>query len=179
MSAMNQIETIKDILSQMDKTSLLEYWNDFCEKQGCTDEIIFENTEDNINHEYSGSVMDALCAAANGHYSVRDEFFILDGYRQLESFGKADIEDYVDFDRLADFAMQYGCAEISEVWYDDMVESFIYFYNEKMKNVDYLDYFESDDYDLVYNYDLVMGDWDDICYEIAEERKEKKNNPED
>lgn len=154
---MDRKESIINILEQFENETLIKYWNEYASEM-CLDDYIYGNDSYTIE-ELFGDIDSALRAAFYGSYRYPDEYFILNGYGNLESFDSYDAKSYIDFGLLADYIMDNGCREISEVWYWDIIADFIEYANGKFNDRE----FTEEDTD---GFDLVTEDWDDIIEEI-------------
>ena len=165
---MNQKESIMGILESMEKETVINLWNKYCERYN-PDGFIMENEEYWLTLMFS-DVMSALRASQYGDYRITDRYFRLDGNGNLESFGITDAMDYIDLDYLVGFIINNGCDEIGEVWYEDMISDFIEFYNSKYPTLP-LDFYNDEDWDFIEPYDLICDDWGYIADEIFDTKK--------
>ena len=162
---------IVSILKEMDNDVLLRFWNEYCNECNM-DDYVYDNDEYTLNDMFQ-SVDEALRAACYGNYNYQDEYFVINAYGNLDSFTEYGISEHVDFDSLADYIMDNGCYEISEVWYDDVEGDFVDYFNNKFEDV------EISVEDIPYGSDLVTEDWDKVSEEILENLKGEDQEEED
>lgn len=154
---MDRKESIINILGQFQKETLIKYWNEYANEE-CPEDYIHENDSNTIK-ELFGDIDSILRAVFYGSYRYPDEYFIIDGYGNLVSFDSYGAISYIDFSLLADYIMENGCRETSEVWYEDIIDDFIDYAYGKFDDRE----FTEEDVD---GFDLVTEDWDDIIEEI-------------
>ena len=157
--ARNQKDSIIGLLQNFENDILIKYWNEYCNSVG-NDENIYSNDEWTVNEMFSNPY-EALRACYYGEYNYTDYYFIIDCYGNLVSFGDSDVHSHINFDDLADYFIENGCNEITEVWYEDMICDFINYACEKTGN-------DFDEDCIPDGTDLVTEDWDNIIEEMSE-----------
>ena len=172
----NRKESIVAILHAMETEKLIEVWNNYCSEENMED-YIYDNDEYAYQDLFGGSgngIDEALRAAFYGDFRYSDEYVVLNVYGNLVSFDEYDAESHIDFDTLAEFIMDNGCDEITEVWYEDIYADFVDWFNETQNmniNVDE----DTDFYNSVKTWNLVTDEWEDIAKDVLEDMKENNN----
>ena len=151
---MGQIKSIASILKEFDTDKLRDLWNTYCNEENPED-YIYYNDEYAINEMFNGNPYEAIRATQYGKYSFTDEYFIVNTYGNLTSFGDSDIASHINFDDLAEYVKGHGCDEINEVWFEDIEYDFINYVNDKMGSKLDVDAIPEDA-------NLVTDDWDGI-----------------
>ena len=151
---MGQIKSIASILKEFDTDKLRDLWNTYCNEENYED-YIYYNDEYAINEMFNGNPYEAIRATQYGKYSFTDEYFIVNTYGNLTSFGDSDIASHINFDGLAEYVKDHGCDEINEVWLEDIEYDFINYVNDKMGSKLDVDVIPED-------VNLVTDDWDGI-----------------
>lgn len=159
--ARDRQKAIIEILKAFEAETLIRTWNTYCSDENM-DDYIWDNDEYDLNEMFH-SADEALRAACYGDYHYSHEYFVINGYGNLESFDKYDTEKYIDFSSLSEYIMDNGCHEISEVWLEDLMEDFMDYANEKFEDKTF------NEEDIPADADLVTDDWDDIIEEMTEE----------
>ena len=157
---MGQIKSIASILKEFDTDKLRDLWNTYCNEENPED-YIYYNDEYAINEMFNGNPYEAVRATQYGKYSFTDEYFIVNTYGNLTSFGDSDIASHIDFDTLAEYVKDHGCDEINEVWLEDIEYDFINYVNDKMGSKLDVDAIPED-------VNLVTDDWDGIIEDYFE-----------
>ena len=157
---MSQIKSIASILKELDSNILFNLWNTYCNEESPED-YIYYNDEYAINEMFNGNPYEAIRATQYGKYSFTDEYFIVNTYGNLTSFGDSDIASHIDFDTLAEYVKDHGCDEINEVWLEDIEYDFINYVNDKMSSKLDVDAIPED-------VNLVTDDWDGIIEDYFE-----------
>ena len=166
--AQKKFDIIVSLLKEFEVDILVNLWNEYCNESN-PDDYIYENEESTLNEMFS-SVDEALRAAYYGEYRYGDEYIMFNAYGNLVSFPdyKDDVLEHIDISSLADYVIENGCSELSEVWYEDIEEGFVDYANEKFNDRT----FTVDD--IPYGTDLVTEDWDDVIEEIIDETSEEE-----
>lgn len=154
---MNRKESIVNILEEFENEILINYWNEYA-NEACPDDYIYGNDSYTIEELFS-DIDSVLRAVFYGNYRYPDDYFIINAYGNLVSFDSYDAKSHIDFDLLADYIMENGCREISEVWYEDIIADFIDYAYEKVDDREFTE-------EEVDGFDLVTEDWDDVIEEI-------------
>lgn len=166
--ARDRKKAIIALLKAFETETLIQWWNNYCTECNM-DDYIWGNDENNLNEMFN-KADEALRAACYGDYRYSDEYYIINAYGNLQSFDGYDAEKYVDFDVLADYIMENGCYEITEVWMEDLIEDFLDYASENSER----ELTEDDYYELIDgNYSLVTDDWDTILNELNEKEDEE------
>ena len=98
-------EEIIEKLEGLTTMKLIILWNEYCEDNCLSDDVIYENNEYNLDNVFS-SIDDALRAAHYGEYDYSDNYFKLDAYGNLESMNFP--KDYIDIDALAEYIVEHN-----------------------------------------------------------------------
>jgi len=157
---MDQIKSIASILKEFDSDKLRDIWNKYCNEEN-PDDYIYYNDEYAINEMFNDNPYEAIRATQYGEYSFTDEYFVVNAYGNLTSFGDSDIASHIDFNVLAEYVKDNGCDEIVEVWYEDIEYDFINYVNEKMNSKLDVDAIPEE-------VNLVTDDWDGIIEDYFE-----------
>lgn len=161
-------KSIITALENLDSSTLISVWNEYCSEHGDMDDYIYDNDEYTLNEMFQ-TIDEALRAVCFGEYRYNDEYFIFNGYGNLESFDRYNVGEHIYLSDLADFIVDYGCDELSED--DDIMEGitedFLYYANGKFNDVD----FTEDD--IPYGTDLIDEDWDEVVEDMREEFLDK------
>ena len=165
--AQKKLDIIVSLLKEFEVDILINLWNEYCNESN-PDDYIYENEEYTLNEMFS-SVDDALRAAFYGDYRYGDDYVMYNAYGNLVSFSDymSEILEHIDISSLADYVIENGCSELSEVWYEAIEEGFVDYANEKFNDRT----FTVDD--IPYGTDLVTEDWDDVIEEIIDETSEE------
>ena len=153
-------KAIISILKNIEGNTLVNIWNNYCREENM-DDYIYENEDSELNMLFDGNIGDALRAACYGEYQYTDPYVIINAYGNLTSFTDYDVPQHIDFDTLADYIMDNGCDEISEVWMEDLTYDFVQWFNDTHNP----EITEETDFSP---YNLVTEDWDDIADDIFE-----------
>lgn len=186
---MDKIQAIIDIIKNNWSTDeIVDAWNLRCDENNYMDDRI----------EYMDTFDELFCGlkpseiAEKGYkrdFRTGDDFFVFNGYGNLESF--SDVEDYSRFsyEELAEYLAENGDSLISDVDKDELLEFFIY---------EYFDHYDFDQIKCVIEtymenntFDLLKDNWDDLNEDIlnyieeaglgsnAEEEDDEDNDDED
>ena len=157
---MDQIKSIASVLEEFDTDKLRDLWNTYCNEENPED-YIYYNDEYAINEMYEGNPYEAIRATQYGEYSYTDEYFVVNTYGNLTSFGVSELNQHINFDDLAEYVKDHGCDEINEVWLEDIEYDFINYVNDKMNSKLDVDAIPED-------VNLVTDDWDGIIEDYFE-----------
>ena len=157
---MDQFKSIASILKEFDTDKLRDLWNTYCNEENPED-YIYYNDEYAINEMYEGNPYEAIRATQYGEYSYTDEYFVVNTYGNLTSFGVSELNQHINFDDLAEYVKDHGCDEINEVWLEDIEYDFINYVNDKMNSKLDVDAIPED-------VNLVTDDWDGIIEDYFE-----------
>lgn len=159
---MDQIKSIASILEELDSNILFNLWDEYCNEKNPED-YIYYNDKYAINEMYEGNPYEAVRATQYGEYIYTDEYFVVNTYGNLTSFGASELNQHINFDDLAEYVKDHGCDEINEVWLEDIEYDFINYVNDKMgSNLD-VDAIPED-------VNLVTDDWDGIIEDYFENK---------
>lgn len=158
---MDKKTIIISLLKEIDTDVLIGIWNTYCSDENM-DDYIYENDDYNINEIFT-KPDEALRAAFYGDYRYNHDYFVLNGYGNLESFDEYDAYNHIDIDILADYIMENGCDELSENYSEELQDEFLNYINEKFEDRE----FTEDD--IPGGTDLITEDWDEILSEILDE----------
>ncbi len=151
---MDQIKSIASVLEEFDTDKLRDLWNTYCNEENPED-YIYYNDEYAINEMYDGNPYEAVRATQYGEYRYTDEYFVVNTYGNLTSFGVSELNQHINFDDLAEYVKGHGCDEINEVWLEDIEYDFINYVNDKMGSKLDVDAIPEE-------VNLVKDDWDRI-----------------
>lgn len=159
-------DSIITVLKGMTSETQVSLWNSYCNEHNM-DDYIYNNDEYQLSEMFSGpsAVIDALRAVSYSDYRFTDDYVKFNGYGNLVSFDDVDVEEYIDFDELADYLMENGDEYDN---FDDedlscLKDDFIAYYEEKTGKM----FVEDDNFDCI-GYDFITTDWDDIIEELNE-----------
>ena len=168
----SQKNVIVGLLTEFDSDKLRDLWNKYCNNVN-PDDYIYYNDEYAINEIFNGNPYEAIRATQYGEYSFTDEYFIINTYNNLTSFGCSELTTYINLSELADYVMDNPCEEISqeisnelnEVWYEDLQYDFLRYFNQKYNTT-----IDTEDYERIpEDVNLVTEDWDTIADEHFDE----------
>lgn len=91
----NTIETIINVINEMDSNELIQLNNEYCEAINGMDSCIYSNDDDFLE-DYFNSKSDLARAIFYGDYRYMDNYVVFNGYGNLESF------QYMDTDKLCE-----------------------------------------------------------------------------
>ena len=152
---MSQIKSITSILKEFNTAMLRDIWNEYCNKEN-PEGYIYYNEEEDINEIFHDNPYEAIRVTQFGQYNIVDDYFVFNTYGNITSFNENELNQYIDFCRLAKYVRNNGCDEITKVWYENIKVDFINYVNEKMNskfnNVDA----------IPAEVNLVKDDWDRI-----------------
>jgi len=130
----SQKTAIINFLKNLDKTVLINLWNDYCSYHNM-DDYIYDNNEYELGEMFSGpsAVIDALRAATYGNYKIGDDYVVFNGYGNLESFDESEAEEHIDFEILADYLHENGIPTYKSIddEYDDLKDGFCDYYYQQ------------------------------------------------
>ena len=167
--AQKKFDIIVSLLKEFEPNILVNLWNEYCNESN-PDDYIYENEEYTLNEMFN-SVHEALRAAYYGDYRYGDDYVMFNAYGNLVSFSDymSEVLEHIDISSLADYVIENGCSELSEVWYEDIEEGFIEYANEKFNDKN----FTVDD--IPDGTDLVTEDWDDVIEDMTAENDEEND----
>lgn len=151
---MSQIKSIASILEELDSNILFNLWDEYCNEKN-PEGYIYYNEEENINELFYDNPYEAIRATRFGEYDFADDYFVINTHSNIISFNESELNQYIDFYRLAEYVRDNGCDEIIETWHENIESDFINYVNEKMNsklNVD----------SIPEEVNLVTDDWDGI-----------------
>jgi hypothetical protein len=94
MIKFDNIEQLKDL----EDTTLIQLWNDYCQENNMYDDTIYENDEDFLN---TFTPLEVAQRVSYGEYQYRDMYVKFNGYGNFVSFTyTSDVYSHIDFDEL-------------------------------------------------------------------------------
>ena len=169
------------VIKNWSPEDILNAWNEYCSEK-CMDNYIYDNVY--VSELFEGAenpVDEALRAAYYGDYRYSDEYVKLNAYGNLESFGRFEIEEHVDYGELADYLEDAGDAMVAEVDPDELSEHFTEQIQELFPYmrggcVESLmcEIMESSE-----PYDLLMEDWNDLAEDFKDRYDSTEVAPEE
>lgn len=151
---MNQIKSIASILEELDSNILFNLWDEYCNEKN-PEGYIYYNEEENINELFYDNPYEAIRATRFGEYDFADDYFVINTHSNIISFNESELNQYIDFYRLAEYVRDNGCDEIIETWHENIEPDFINYVNEKMNSKLNVDAIPEE-------VNLVTDDWDGI-----------------
>ncbi len=151
---MNQIKSIASILEELDSNILFNLWDEYCNEKN-PEGYIYYNEEENINELFYDNPYEAIRATRFGEYDFADDYFVINTHSNIISFNESELNQYIDFYRLAEYVRDNGCDEIIETWHENIESDFINYINEKMNSKFNVDAIPEE-------VNLVKNDWDRI-----------------
>ena len=151
---MNQIKSIASILEELDSNILFNLWDEYCNEKN-PEGYIYYNEEENINELFYDNPYEAIRATRFGEYDFADDYFVINTHSNIISFNESELNQYIDFYRLAEYVRDNGCDEIIETWHENIESDFINYINEKMNSKFNVDAIPEE-------VNLVKNDWDGI-----------------
>ena len=91
-----------EVINDMTDDDLISLYNEMVEDQNRMDDRIYYNDEATLEEHFS-SVLSAIRACFYGDYRFHDNYFVYNGYANLESFDNP--KDHVDIEELANWAV--------------------------------------------------------------------------
>ena len=158
---MDKKTIIISLLKKIDTDVLIGIWNTYCSDENM-DDYIYENDDYTLNEIFT-KPGEALRATFYGDYRYNHDYFVFNGYGNLDSFDEYDAYNHIDFDALAGYIMDVGCDELSENYSEELENEFLHYINEKFEDRE----FTEDD--IPSGTDLITEDWDEILSEILDE----------
>ena len=151
---MDQIKSIASILEELDSNILFNLWDEYCNEKN-PEGYIYYNEEENINELFYDNPYEAIRATRFGEYDFADDYFVINTHSNIISFNESELNQYIDFYRLAEYVRDNGCDEIIETWHENIESDFINYINEKMNSKFNVDAIPEE-------VNLVKNDWDGI-----------------
>ena len=112
------MERLDDILNGLPEWEIVDVWNNYCESNRYTDEIIMPNDIDDILSGLKPS--EVLNAIDLEEYSVNDEF-IKETIYGIKSFNYA--VDHIDFDDLKEYIFE-NLDDLGNSDIEDLIDEF-------------------------------------------------------
>lgn len=168
---MDKKDVVISIIKEWDNSDLVEVWNKFCDDSNNNDEridMMFE-FDDFFSHLKPLEIIDLV---DKNLFCTNDEYFAYDNYGRIVSFD--DIDDYYCFDysRLADYLIENGDDDVTEVSKDELMNEFY-----DLKHIGSRTGFQLND-DIVMDslekyldeneYNLLTDEWDEIAVNFIE-----------
>lgn len=96
-----------DWLNDLDKSTLLKYYNTTMELCNYSDDILYENTKENINTYFKDPYSVLVEVSNSENYSINEMYFKIG---DLESFVDIPYDDYLDeiLEKMIDEPSKYG-----------------------------------------------------------------------
>lgn len=167
---MDKKEIVISIIEEWDNSDLVDAWNKFCEDSNNNDERIYSMFEFNelFNHLTPLDVIDLV----DSRFSTNADYFAYDNYGRIVSFDNIDDYYCFDFSQLADYLIDKGDDDVTEVSKDELMTEFY-----DLKNIGSRTGFQLND-DIVMDslekyldendYNLLTDDWDEIAVDFIE-----------
>lgn len=144
------------IADALTNEQIIAMHNEFCDKHGNPDDIIFQMGE----YDYICGGMDINDLARMQYYGAfnpNDDYFCFDGRGNLSSFSSYDDDESPIFlSELAEYVIEYGADDIES---NDLIPAFLEFCG--IANTD-TNAFQIGDALLMSGDDLVTADWDEL-----------------
>lgn len=173
---MDKNTAIGDIIRNWNDSDLLVAWNEYCDKKGYSDNIIYSMDSFNECFE-SMEPLDIIDMVRGCDFTPSDDYFSYTSYGNIISFDY--VEDYseFDYDYLAEFLGENGDNNTAEVDRDELKTAFI---EELINTYDSLAGLTEDEVSekftefIIENcYDLLTDDWDLMAEEFIDTLKEE------
>lgn len=87
---------MKATILNMTEDQLVDLNNTYCQVFGHSDSEVYENDETFFEIFFNGKPMDAARAVCFGNYNYHHKYVKFNGYGNLESFDRFDVDDLVD-----------------------------------------------------------------------------------
>lgn len=167
---MDKNEIVISIIEEWDNSDLAEAWNKLCEDSNYDDERIYSMFEFNefFNHLTPLEVIDLV----DSRFNTNDDYFAYDNYGRIVSFDNIDDYYCFDFSQLADYLIDCGDDEVTEVSKEELMNEFY-----DLKHIGSRTGFQLND-DIVMDslekyldendYNLLTDDWDEIAVNFIE-----------
>ena len=155
------------LLKEFEDEVLLKWWNEYCNNENM-DDYIYENDEYFFDEAFA-TKYEAVRAVCYGNYNYTDAYVVFNGYGNLDSFSSYEIQNHVNYDSLAEYLMENGCYELTDVWNEDIEADFIEYANSKFEDEPFTEE------DIPYGTNLVIEDWDSVIEEMLEDKKENND----
>jgi hypothetical protein len=168
---MNKTEAIVEIIKGWSDSELLVAWNEYCDKKGYSDNIIY--SMDSFNECFGGmEPLDIIDMVRGCDFSPSDDYFSYTSCGNIISFNY--VEDYseFDYDYLAEFLGEDGDNYTADVDRDELKTAFI---EELINTYESLEGLTEDEVSEKFTefieencYDLLTDDWDLMAEEFIE-----------
>jgi hypothetical protein len=86
----------------MDDYDLVHLHNEACDSYNAFDDRIYSNEAYELNEMFS-TVEEFARSSQYGSYDLNHDFFIFDGYGNIESFSALDLQNYINEDYIIDY----------------------------------------------------------------------------
>lgn len=168
---MDKKDVVISIIKEWDNSDLVDAWNKFCEDSNNNDERIYSMFEFNefFNHLTPLDIIDLVDSYLFG---TSDEYFAYDNCGRIVSFNSIDDYDCFDFSQLADYLIENGDDDITEVSKEELMAEFY-----DLKHIGSRTGFQLID-DIVMDslekyidendYNLLTDEWDEIAVNFIE-----------
>lgn len=173
---MDKNTAISDIIKNWSDSDLLVAWNEYCDKRGYSDNIIY--SMDSFDECFECMKPLEIISMVKGcDFSPSDDYFSYTSYGNIISFDY--VEDYseFDYDYLAEFLGEEGDSNTAEVDRDELKTAFI---EELINTYDSLAGLTEDEVSEKFTafigencYDLLTDDWDLMAEEFIDTLKEE------
>ena len=181
---MNKIDAISNIIKEnWSNDEIVRVWNDYCDKHCCSDDMIFYM--DSFNELFDGlKPIEIVEKVMYGDFRTDDDFFAFNGYGNIVSFN--DVDDYGSFDMryVAEYLVDMGDSDYTEVDNDELLDAFIieydwcnhyYFRNRDFEEI-------KSTFEIIMeeeSFDLLMDNWDDLASSVDMWIETNEENEED
>ena len=168
---MDKNTAISDVIKGWSDSELLVAWNEYCDVNGYSNNIIY--SMDSFNECFGGMApLDVIDMVRGCDFSTTDDYFSYTSYGNIITFNY--VEDYseFDYDYLAEFLGKEGDSNTAEVDRDELKTAFI---EELMNTYESLEGLTESEVTEKFTefidencYDLLTEDWDLIADEFVE-----------
>lgn len=173
---MDKNTAISDIIRNWSDSDLFVAWNEYCDKKGYSDNIIY--SMDSFNECFGGmEPLDIISMVRGCDFSPSDDYFSYTSYGNITSFDY--VEDYseFDYDYLAEFLGEEGDDNTVDVDRDELKTAFI---EELINSYESLAGMSENEVSEKFTefieencYDLLTDDWDMMADEFVDTFKEE------
>ena len=167
---MDKKEIVISIIEEWDNSDLAEAWNKLCEDHNYDDERIYMMFDFNefFNHLTPLEVIDLV----DSRFNTNNDYFAYDNYGRIVSFDNIDDYYCFDFSQLADYLIENGDDDVTEVSKEELMNEFY-----ELKHIGSRTGFQLND-DIIMDslekyidendYNLLTDEWDEIAVNFIE-----------
>jgi hypothetical protein len=105
---MTKREQLIELLEEMDYPNLIDLHNEYCYKTNSFDNEIFDIDRFDEMMEHL-QPWDIACSVHFGHFNPGNEYFTFNGYGNIESIPKYQLEDYIYISEIVDYILETHC----------------------------------------------------------------------